>query len=167
MTFERTADGDDVRFERTSGDTGGALLQMRVRYRPSGKAPPLHRHPQQEEHFEVVSGQLWVRIGDSEEVKGAGATFVVPKGTPHAMRSAGDAGAEVVWQVRPALASEALFRSLWGLDDGNVGLAKRLAVLGRHRREIELVGPPRWLQTLLFAIAAPLASARRVRRPPG
>jgi quercetin dioxygenase-like cupin family protein len=163
MTFERTGDGDDVRFERTSNGTDGALLQMRVRYRPHPKTPPLHRHPHQEERFEVVAGELWVRIGDTETVKEAGATFIVPAGTPHTMRATGERGAELVWQVRPALDSQAFFRALWGLDDGDVSLLKRLAVIGRHQREIVLEKPPRWVQRLLFALVVPLAAARGYR----
>jgi quercetin dioxygenase-like cupin family protein len=160
MSFERTADGDEVRFERTARDTGGELLQMRLRYRPMAAAPPLHRHPAQEERFEVVAGRLWVRVGEREEVCESGASFVVPPGTPHAMRPEGGEGAEVVWQVLPALDSEAFFRALWGLDGGDVSLVGRLRVLREHGREFELVGPPRWLQRVLFTIAGALAAAR-------
>jgi hypothetical protein len=72
---------------------------------------------------------------------------------------------EVVWQVRPALDSEAMFRALWGVGRATVGLLERAMIIRHHHREIELVSPPRWVQRPLFAVAATIAAVRGIRYP--
>jgi quercetin dioxygenase-like cupin family protein len=160
-----TEAGDRVAFLRTASETGGELLEMRVRYAPTSKAPPLHLHPVQEERFEVTSGALWTRVGGREATFEAGERFVVPAGTPHAMRPADERGAEVVWQVRPALDSEAFFRALWGLEadgtggrPGRRGLLRSVAIARRFSREFRLWGPPPAVQRVLLAVLAPVAT---------
>jgi quercetin dioxygenase-like cupin family protein len=158
-----TARGDRVIFERTAADTDGELLEMRVTYAPTAARPPLHLHPEQEERFEVVAGELWTRIGDREATYRAGDRFDVPRATPHAMRPAGDHGAEVVWQVRPALESETFFRLVWGIDarpGERLGLLRTVAIARAFTREFRACSPPYSVQRVLFAVLGPLATWR-------
>lgn len=170
-----TVDGDRVRFLRTSAETGGKLLEMHMAYAPHPKAPPLHLHPVQDEHFEVLKGSVWTRVGGVERTYAAGEAFDIPAGTPHAMRPADGDGAEVIWQVRPALASEAFFRTLWGIDEGEAGRAKRVskgdstggrrsllrtvAIARAYAPEFRLVMPSFGVQRILFAVLGPIANA--------
>src|SRR4051812_5026717 len=42
------------------------VLEVEALYAPGGSPPPKHFHPEQDEHFEVLSGELRVHI-DGEE----------------------------------------------------------------------------------------------------
>ena len=107
--------GQSLTFRRTAADTGGDLLEVESTWASGGQAPPEHYHPRQEEHFEVLEGELQVRIGDAERTLPAGETIDVPPGTPHAMWNAGPASARALWQTRPALRTEGFFELAWGL----------------------------------------------------
>ena len=68
-----------VRSEDTDGTFG--LIEQVV---PAGfPGPPLHVHPEFEETFYVIEGEIAVRVGDEGHEVGAGAVAVVPRGTPH------------------------------------------------------------------------------------
>jgi quercetin dioxygenase-like cupin family protein len=90
------------------------LLEMEAIYGGSGRFPPEHFHPSQDEHFEVLAGTVRV-IADGEERRyEAGDAFDVPAGTVHQM--AGDPPARVRWEVRPALRTAEFFETLYGGD---------------------------------------------------
>jgi len=158
--------GDRLLFVATAADSGGALLEMDVTYPAHTDPPALHLHPHQEEVFRVLHGALRTVIGGDTRTYAAGETFVVPPNTPHTMQSDADGPTRFIWQVRPALATEALLETVWGLArDGRTNGAGapnvlQGAVLMRaYAREFRLVRPPRWLQVPLFALLAPIGRA--------
>jgi mannose-6-phosphate isomerase-like protein (cupin superfamily) len=51
----------------------------------------LHYHQRITESFYVISGELWMRIGDREIVAGPGSYALVPPGTLHAFGNRSDA----------------------------------------------------------------------------
>ncbi len=51
---------------------------------PNQPGPPLHIHHDTIETFYVISGELWMRVGDREFTAGPGSFAYVPAGTPHA-----------------------------------------------------------------------------------
>jgi mannose-6-phosphate isomerase-like protein (cupin superfamily) len=53
-----------------------------------------HSHPETDEVFLVLSGELTIRLDDGDVTLGPGQLYVVPKGTPHQPFSAD--GAEVL-----------------------------------------------------------------------
>jgi hypothetical protein len=55
--------GDWMVFRETARDSGGKLLSAELIVSPHG-SNPLHVHPHQEEHFEVLSGTLGIQVGD-------------------------------------------------------------------------------------------------------
>lgn len=114
--------------------------------------PPAHYHPAQDERFEVREGALRVRLGDEERVVRAGEAFDVPRGTVHAMAAA-EGHAQALWEVRPALGTERLFRALAAADGNRL---RQLAVIARHRDEIRPTGA--------VGLAARLVSAIWLRR---
>ncbi|MBK9124998.1 MAG: cupin domain-containing protein [Chloroflexi bacterium] len=152
--------GDSIRFLRTADETGGALFEVEVTYNPHSKRPPTHYHPRQEERFDVVQGQITAEIGGETRTYRAGEYFIVPPGTHHAMWNAEQSPVVMNWQTRPALRTQQLFESLWGLQqDGKLDSAKpnllRIAVILNHfRDEFRLAGPSQIVQTLLFPILA-------------
>lgn len=156
--------GDRLEFVATSASTGGALLEMHVTYPPRTEAPALHLHPEQEETLTIVQGALRTMIDGVQRRYESGATFVVPAGTPHTMHADADEPTRFVWQVRPALRTEAFFEKTWDLARaGGPGaprtpnLLQGALLMRAYAHEFQLVRPPRWLQVPLFAVLAPLA----------
>ncbi len=150
-------------FRRTAEDTNGELVEVDVFYKPGGNLPPVHYHPSQEERFEVVSGEMLTHVDGVERTYGAGETFVLPPDSRHSMHNAGSEEAHVIWQTRPALKTEALFETMWGLmRDGKTnkkGVPNLLhvAVLMReYQDEFRLAQLPVAIQTLLFGLLAPI-----------
>ena len=72
--------------------------------------PPPHLHPQQDEHFEVLEGEIEVRLDEETLTLRAGDTFDVPAGAVHEMRPVTEARAR--WEVRPPLRTRAFFEAL-------------------------------------------------------
>jgi quercetin dioxygenase-like cupin family protein len=158
--------GYRLRFTTTSADSGGALLEMDVTYPARSRPPAAHLHPLQEETFRVLQGMLRTEIGGARRDYGPGETFVVPRGTPHAMHAAADDPTRFVWQVRPALATEAMFEKVWRLaadgktdGRGTPSLLQGAVLMQAYAREFRLVRPARWLQVPLFAVLGPIGRA--------
>ena len=96
----------------------------------------------------------------------AGDRVVVPAGTAHRFRNAGEETAHFVCEVRPALGFEQLIETMFGLAaDEKVnrkGMPNplRLAVIARHHfDDVRLPFPPAWLQRLGLLLGAPLGRA--------
>ena len=75
----------------------------------------LHRHPRQEERFQVIGGQMRFRRGRDTIVAGPGDVVVVPAGVRHDFANAGGENALIRVDVRPALNMERLFEVAVGL----------------------------------------------------
>jgi hypothetical protein len=78
------------------------LLELEGSWAPSGKPPPKHYHPAQDEHFEVLEGTLRTRVDDVQRDLGSGETLDIPSGAVHQMWNPGSEPAHAVWQIRPA-----------------------------------------------------------------
>ena len=152
---------------KTAKQTDGALLEMEATYKPGGKFPPLHYHPLQDEHFEVIKGQVEVRIGDQQATYAAGQAFDIPRGTPHTFRNSGAEEASVIWQVRPALKTQEFYETLWGLaadgktnQDGVPHLLQAAVMMQAYADEFVLSSPPPGVQRPLFALLGWLGRMR-------
>jgi quercetin dioxygenase-like cupin family protein len=110
------------------------LLEVEADFDPTGKLPPAHLHPAQDEHFEVLAGVVRVRTPEGERRYAAGESLDIPRGTPHCMANGGDVPARVLWQVRPALRTDAFWAAL---SRARTPLGQLMAVL-RFRREFRL-----------------------------
>ena len=69
-------------FRATAASTGGAYVEVEQTYRAHSAKPPLHLHPNQDEHFTVVRGQLHAIVGELERDLYAGEVLEVPRTTP-------------------------------------------------------------------------------------
>jgi quercetin dioxygenase-like cupin family protein len=81
--------GDTMWIKATAADTGGAYTLLEVLAAPGGGPPP-HIHANEEESFYVVDGVFEILIGDRVFRAEAGSTAIVPRGTVHRFRCAGD-----------------------------------------------------------------------------
>jgi quercetin dioxygenase-like cupin family protein len=97
---------------RTGEETEGELLQMEATYSGEAGMPPMHLHPSQAEHFEILEGSMRTKIGSEERVYEAGEVFEVPEGTPHQMAAQGPTRTR--WEMRPALRTAEFFERLYG-----------------------------------------------------
>jgi quercetin dioxygenase-like cupin family protein len=111
-------------------------LVLEARWRQGGP-PPAHLHPSQEEHFEVLEGELMVALGDEPPRHlHAGDTLEIPPGTVHRMWNALPGEARAAWEVMPALRTEELFRTI----DAGIAHEDAARVLEEFSAEFRLAG---------------------------
>jgi quercetin dioxygenase-like cupin family protein len=158
-----TTDGSRLILRQTGGDTNGELLEMEARYPPRSPQPPYHYHPYQEERFEVLQGAFRTGIGGEEHTYAAGETFTVPANTPHWMHNVSDTEGRLLWQVRPAMKTQAFLETMWGLEaDGKTNaqgvpnLLQLAVILREYGDEFRASSPPYPVQRILFAVLAPV-----------
>jgi mannose-6-phosphate isomerase-like protein (cupin superfamily) len=156
--------GQRIKFIQTTADTQGSFLDMIATYERKSLEPPTHYHPHQEEYFEIISGELTVRMNGELEVLGAGHQLYIAKNTSHAMWNDNLQPAVIRWKVVPALETERLLETVTGLanegktgPDGKPGLLQTALTAQRFRRVIRLDKPPYFLQRILFSLLTPIA----------
>ncbi len=164
--LENPVTGEVLIFHRTSEETDGDAVLVETIVRPDGFVAAAHVHPHQTERFEVLEGQLGLRVGEQEIVAGPGDGAVVAPGTPHRFWNAGGSDVRFLCEVRPALQFESLIETMFTLaaqgKTNRRGLPNplRLAVIAKaHFDTVRLPFPPAALQRAALAIAAPLGKA--------
>lgn len=105
-----------------------------------GGAPPNHLHPAQDEHFEVLEGELEVEVDGRPRTIRAGDVLDVPRGTPHRMWNASGARARARWATTPAGRTEEWFALVDGVGRGTVDGATMPAKLEEYADTFVLVG---------------------------
>lgn len=167
QTLVNPVSGERITFRQTSVDTGGEYLEIDVELTPDGAVPGMHVHPNQEERFEILSGNVWFRKGLKKINAKAGDVVVVEPGTAHKFQNKGEEGAAMRVLVTPALEMERLFEAAVGLaQDGRVtkkGMPKPLDLalfVSEFKDEVRGAGSPGWIQR---ATLAPLAYIARRR----
>jgi mannose-6-phosphate isomerase-like protein (cupin superfamily) len=126
-------------------------LVVEVRYRAGGDPPPAHLHPAQDEHFEVVEGEITVELDGSSRTVRAGETIDIPRRTAHRMWNAHpDDGATVRWTTTPALRTEDWWAALDRME-GKPTLVSFAPLLREYRDVFRLTAPPSWIAQPLFA----------------
>ncbi len=113
--IENPITGERVTFLKTAQDTGGQLLQQDFIIQPQGFVVIPHIHPKQEERLKLLTGSLRMQVNGHERVVHANEEVAVPAGAAHAWWNDGDDIAHVIVEFRPALNSETLFETLFGL----------------------------------------------------
>jgi mannose-6-phosphate isomerase-like protein (cupin superfamily) len=153
--------GERLVFHRTSSDTDGEYVLIEAIVQPDGFVAACHVHPFQSERFEVLSGELGLRVGRRTLVAGPGDTVTVQPGTPHRFWNAASGEARFMCEVRPALRFEQLLTTMFGLaEDGKTnkkGMPNplRLAVIAEaHFDVVRLPFPPAALQRIGLAAGA-------------
>ena len=165
--LENPATGERLVFLRTAAETGGEVLEYELEFVPRGFAARNHVHPRQEERHEVLDGSLGIIVDGREHRLGPGDVEVVPIATRHRIFATQDTPIRARFASRPALESEVLLETLFGLArDGKVGRSGdpsplQLAVIFDEFAELgRPPKPPAAVQKILFA---PLAALGRTR----
>ena len=161
--LESPINGQRAVFRETAGDTGGKLLRLDFFVAPGGFLGSEHLHPKQEERIEVLSGALRCRLSNSEQTLGRGDAVAVPPGTPHTLWNEGTEEAHALVEYRPALRTEVLFETLFGLgrdgktnEEGSPGLLQGAVMLEEYEDEYRLARPSLPVQKAFVAFLAPI-----------
>lgn len=144
-------DTDTLVFRATAADTGGRYVEVEATYGPMGEPPPPHYHPRQDEHFEVLEGELSVLLDGQHRAMRAGDELDLPRRHQHAMWNAGDQPVRFRWRTTPALRTEDMTEMMWHLaETGRMGrhgsprpaLLQSTGLMWAYRNEWRLTSPP-------------------------
>ncbi|MDY6765394.1 MAG: cupin domain-containing protein [Halobacteria archaeon] len=161
--IENPAVRQEFRFlERGTGEDGDYFV-CEIRYGTDTKHFPEHVHPRQEKTFKVLEGELTVVMGGDERILQAGEEITIPEGTPHYIRTSTDSETRVLYHARPALAQDAIFRTMAALaqdgktnDEGIPGMLQLAVIMDGYSGNVYLTSPPVVVQKALFKILAPI-----------
>jgi mannose-6-phosphate isomerase-like protein (cupin superfamily) len=172
-TFLNPHTGERITFLATADETDGESTRMEIRVRP-GPAEwvgPVHFHPSQEEHFDVVAGEPEFLVAGETNRAGPGDAVTVPVRVAHIFRNACPDELVMVSEYRPGLRSvETFFATFFGLAqegktgrDGRPPLLASAQALWATRDYFVVTSPPPALQRVLFPVLSALARARGYR----
>jgi mannose-6-phosphate isomerase-like protein (cupin superfamily) len=72
---------------RSATETGGESVEMEITLPPGAPGSPLHVHPNQEERWDVLEGELTVFLDDRWRPLRAGESLSIPAGHTHTLRN--------------------------------------------------------------------------------
>lgn len=172
--IENSVTGERIVFLDTAAETGGKLLRLDLTMPAGCAVPAAHVHPHQEERFEIVAGSARFRVGRRTLFAEAGATVVVPPGTPHRFWNVGREELRTIVEFRPALRIERFFEQLWSGKLTRRGLPSLRLMIEmapeNYLDEVRFAGVPLWAQRALqgaLAWAGTLGNRRRILDNPG
>jgi quercetin dioxygenase-like cupin family protein len=151
--------GEQITIRATAADTGGRVLEWELMLAPGGKVPSSHAHPEQEERFTVLAGQMRFRVAGRRVNAGPGDTVRIPPGTVHHFANAGPVTARVAVQTIPALSMQGLLETAAALAQDQHAAARRLP------RLLDLALFMRDFEQEVRAPYLPAALVRAVVRP--
>jgi quercetin dioxygenase-like cupin family protein len=155
-----------VRIRRSEPDR----LEVEVSYSPGGGPPPAHFHPDQDECFELLSGELEARIDGERRTLRAGDAVRIPRGAVHSMWNPNDMPVKAVWVTTPRGRTEDWFRELDALQragrvdsKGMPGPLAFAVYLTEYRDTFRLAAKPRGLIRGVLAALAVIGRRRGYR----
>jgi mannose-6-phosphate isomerase-like protein (cupin superfamily) len=150
----------------------GEVLRIDIRTEPGGGVLADHLHPQLEERYEVVEGEVTFRVDGKPAVAGPGAKVVVAAGVRHSFQNTGADAAHLEVEAEPALRlresieeGAALARTekftATGKPRSLRAVIEGAALAQRYRETVVLSSPPPVVQRLLFPLLARFSSTGR------
>jgi quercetin dioxygenase-like cupin family protein len=128
----------------TSAETEGAFLLFDD-VMTTGKITPLHSHPEVDETFYVLDGEILVHVDGRERALGSGGVAMVPRGVPHAFLVTSER-ARILFLETPG-SSEAFYRGASepltpALEASAPVDFDRVRASAARNGGIEILGPP-------------------------
>jgi mannose-6-phosphate isomerase-like protein (cupin superfamily) len=80
-------DGTSFSIIESAADTGGKRIEFEIAMAPGAQGPPKHFHPQQEESWNVIEGELSVFVEDGWRTLGEDESLSIPPKTVHTLRN--------------------------------------------------------------------------------
>jgi quercetin dioxygenase-like cupin family protein len=163
---------DPLFHQRYRFSRDGDVLRVEIWTEPGGGVLAEHVHPQLEERYEVLEGEVTFSVDRERLRAGPGERLVVAPGVRHSFENTGADTAHLLVEAEPALqlresiedgaalartgafAASGAPRSLRALLEG-------AAFAQRYRETVVLSSPPRAVQRLLFPLLARFASGGR------
>lgn len=165
---------EEITFEKTSVDTRGRMLRLKIRIPPFEEVPIAHVHERQSERLTVLSGSLSITEAGATRVLEKGASVVFRPGMAHSWANRNAEWAEIRCELFPALNTEHFFKHFVSLvnsgrtrSNGKPSLLQAVQLMREYF--IFSAALPVWLQKLAAAVLAPLAArihARARSMPP-
>jgi quercetin dioxygenase-like cupin family protein len=139
----------------------GEALRIEIWTEPGGGVRAEHVHPQLEERYEVLEGEITVNLDGEPKRLGPGERAVVPPGVRHSFENTSERAAHLVVEAEPAQElresiedGARLARTERFSDSGSPlsvrALVEAAALAERYRNTVVLTSPPRFLQRILF-----------------
>ena len=126
----------------TEKETGGAFLLFEDSL-DAGKVTPLHQHPDADETFYMLEGEVRLHVDGGEQALAAGGIAIVPRGVPHAFLVT-SARARMLCLQTPGT-GEAFYRhASYAADEGTSPRVDfdRVRQAAAATGAIEILGPP-------------------------
>jgi quercetin dioxygenase-like cupin family protein len=128
----------------SAAETAEAFMLLEFRAE-RGKVTPLHLHPDEDEGFYVLEGEVLVHVDGQEHRVGQGGVFIAPRGTPHAFVVTSETVRLLVWQTPGT--GEAFYREVTEPIRSPEDISRppdwaRLREAAERSPTIELLGPP-------------------------
>jgi len=154
--------GDSMELLETSAMTNGRQVKARFVFAATGVHVATHLHPDQDETYEVISGNLTYFLDGTKHVASAGSTVRLPHGVPHKHFSEGPGDTIVIQTMTPAGDFDYVVETLFGLgsEDRLRGLnyaLQGMVMIRRMKSPVVLAGVPQWLQRGVAWVFTPIA----------
>ncbi len=107
------ATGEMITFVKTAADTNGEFVEAIAFLPAGGEGPPPHRHPLQNEEFEVIDGRVSVECDGKKQELGKGQTFLVPANSLHRFYSSDSNEVKLKASFQPGLNIEYLLTEIF------------------------------------------------------
>jgi len=127
--------------------------------RRGADGPPIHKHPEQEEHFMIVSGQLEVYKKDRWHVLKAGDEILIPKETAHTYRSRHSEDCIFQYKLTPDRHFSEMMRSFEKLQNAGVlkgtdlkSIIYLAMTFKKYKSEVTSVVPPTFVISIMATI---------------
>jgi len=122
--------GDHQNIRLTGADTNGQFTLIEQFNEPGVGIPP-HVHENEDEVFQVLSGQVEMSVGDKITSLHAGDLIFCPKGVPHSWKVIGNEKARAMLSIFPA-GLEGMFKELADLPAGPPDMEKVVGICGKY-----------------------------------
>lgn len=122
--------GDNQKIKLTGEDTNGKYTLIEQNNEPGIGIPP-HVHENEDEVFQVLSGEVEMSIGNQTTTLKAGDLIFCPRGISHSWRVVGEEKARAMLSIFPA-GLEGMFAELAELPPGPPDMEKVTAICGKY-----------------------------------
>ncbi len=144
-----------LRVLTSTEETQGKSVIFEFENQPDDIGPPAHFHPDKEESFTVIEGELTVKVAGKITVLKAGENAVVPKNTSHTFWNASQKPVLFTSEHKPARQFESFIKSIYDMDyDGLVNekgsppLMKLMPMIQARTGEQWMDSPPVFIQRM-------------------
>ena len=172
MPDERTSDSerqlveDPLRRQRYRFSRDGEILSAEIWADPGADVPP-HRHPLQQERFQVLEGNVRFVVDCTGRFATAGDRVVADPGVEHSFENTGDEEARIAVEVEPALDLQQFLEEAAslaragkytrrGVPRGPRAALELAVLIDNHRETTVMSSPPRFVQRLFLSPLAKL-----------